>query len=233
MSNDKFKDIFLQNVWMPIITAILALILSTLFSGIQAKIGWLPILSSLVLVFAIFLLAMYIVARYIYPVSIGLMESIEDSMGRYVEKGAITWLMSNEQLAEYERKIEVKDIWLVSADLGDDIPGKPFYDVVKNNLERKIKYVYFVPKKLEAIARGQQMLENFGFPSNLDIVYLPDDFFFLTPSLDFIMYDPLNKLGKKEGYMSLPVTSGGRYCGKMEEHFLDLLIGKLHVLISS
>lgn len=217
---------------MPIIVSILTLILATLFSGIQTKIGWLPVFFSLILIFAIFLLAIHITARYIYPVSIELLEGIENSVERYIEKDAITWLMSNEQLAEYERKIKVKDIWLVSVDLADDIPGKPFYDVVRNNLKRKIEYIYFVPKKFETIARGNQMLENFGFPPNLKVIYLSDDFFFLVPSLDFIIYDPLNRLGKKEGYMSLPVISGEKYCGKMEESFLDLLIGKLHGLIS-
>lgn len=228
MSDRKFKDIVLQNVWVPVLATILTLILGVLFSEIQDKIGWLPFLFALIIIFAIFLLAMYIVAKYIYPSSIDLLESIKALLERYVERGAITWIMSTEQLAEHEKNINVDEIWLTTVNLADDIPGSPFYEVVKNNLKKGKRYIYFIPKKLEAEARGRQLLAHYNYPPNLHIVYLSDDFFFLVPSLDFVIYDPQNKSGRKEGYMGLPVESGVQYHGKMKEDFLDLLIGKLH-----
>jgi len=231
VKKDKILGEIFSNIWIPIISVILSFILGLVVSYFRERIGIVSLSFALGVILIIFILAMYIVSKNIYPVSIKLLDKIMNSLERYVEKDTITWILTQKQLLEYEENLNIKDIWLVTFDIADDIPGGLYCEAVEKNLKSGVKYKYFIPKRLEAEARGGYLIEYHQNNKNLEIIYLSDDFFFLVPSLDFAIYDPLNKFGKREGYMGLPIKSNIIYEGKMKEDFLDLLIGKLQKVL--
>src|SRR5947209_4728970 len=60
------------------------------------------------------------------------------------------WLYSEIDLIEHERTFAGREIWVASANLDHDVIGPgPLADVVSDNLERAISYVYVVPKRPE------------------------------------------------------------------------------------
>jgi len=220
-----------NNLWLPVIVTVLTLGLGIVFSPVQSTVGWLPLLVALGICLAIFFLTAHVLLARVKPVSLDMLGQITKQLDRYVEKGAFTWTLTSEQLADFEGKPNINEVWLVTCDLAEDVPGEVFYDVVHTNLSRGIQYTYFIPKSLEAEARSRQLVQNHQGAGHVAIVYLPDDFFFLVPLLDFAIYDPYNVNGMKTGYMGLPVPSKDRIHCLMEPHFVDIMIGKLATVV--
>lgn len=209
------------------VLAVLTIALGIFISEIQTTVGWVPLIAALAVCLGIFWLCFNILVRQICPVSTGLLEDLSKRIDRFVERGAVTWLFTNEHLVQFERSIEVDEIWLVTSDLAADIPGSPFYEVVGQNLKRGVKYTYFIPRSLATEARGRQLLERHRGHGNIKVIHLSDDFFFLGPRLDFAIYDPMNRYNKRCGYMQLPVDSKDCMHAKLDVDLVDAIIGKL------
>lgn len=148
------KEALKTSLWIPVVVAILTLGLGIVISEVQTKVGWLALLSALGICLGIFFCAFYVLVRKVCPISVDVVEGITRRMNQYVEKGAVTWLLTDKQLVEHERTLPVDEIWLVSSDLATDIPGSPYYDVVRQNLEKGVRYRYFIPRSLAAEARA-------------------------------------------------------------------------------
>lgn len=221
-----------ENLWLPIVFAILALGLSVVFAEVQNQIGWRSLFAACMICLISFFLAITVLIRNVYPVSVDILEKLKSQVDRYVDKGALNWIMTSKQLADFEQSTDAKEIWLVSSDLAEDIPGGQFFTVVEANLKRGIRYRYFIPKALETQARARQLLACLGSSGDFKFRYLSDDFFFLVPHFDIAIYDPMNKTGKRCGYMGLPVQSGHRLHGQMDGQFVDVIIGKLQSLFT-
>lgn len=226
----KAKEKLKSVIWIPVFVAILTIALGIILSVTQNKIGWIPLLIALFICLLIFLLSFKIMMSWVCPISVGLFEALQSQIDRYVEKGAVTWMITNEQMAEVESAPGIEEVWLVTCDLAEDIPGTIFFDTVHKNLISGVRYRYFIPKSLEAEARANQLIENHGGYGDIAIISLSDDFFFLVPRLDFAIYDPMNRSGYRCGYMGLPLDGNERFHCKMEPQFVDLMIGKLQSL---
>jgi len=220
------------SLWVPVVVASLTCILGLLLSTIQNQIGILSLISGLVLVMAIQFISIILVLEKVVPYSVDQIGSLRDEINRVIDKNSINFLLDNEQLSDFENKFPPQsEIWLVSNDLGEDIPGEMFFNVVRENLKKGISYTFFYPKTFEARARAQQLSENHKTFGDIKCIALSEDFFFLVPRMDFAIYDPLNRLNKRCGYMGLPnPEKSGRYHCFMEHKFVDLLIGKLQTL---
>lgn len=225
------KERVKASIWIPGIVALLTLVLGIILSAVQDKIGWAPLIGALIICIAIFFLSMKVLLSQVLPISVEMFEKLQSQVDRYVEKGAITWMIDNEQMAEYEKTNNVNEVWLVTCDLAEDIPDAIFFDVVQKNLERGVRYRYFIPHSLAAQARGMQLVENHAGAGDIRVITLSDDFFFLVSRLDFTIYDPKNLNGQRCGYMGLPLDGTDRFHCSMESQFVDLMIGKLNSLV--
>jgi hypothetical protein len=214
-------------IWLPVGTALLALGLGLVLSEVQVKIGWQPLIAAILISLFIFYLAIHLYVKAIYPTSLALLEDLKGHIDRHTAKDYVTWAISSKQLARFEAKVKTDQIWLVTCDLSEDIPGEVFFDVVHANLKRGVHYRYFIPQSLQAEARAKSLTENHKGAGKLDIVVLSDDFFFLTEQLDIAIYDPLNKTGARCGYLGLPVPSPERIHAELLPEFVDLVIGRL------
>ena len=226
----KPRDVLKSAVWIPVLVAALALALGLMISSLQSERGWWPFLGALLITVLIFFIALHIILAKVCPMSLDLMHDLKAQIDRYISRDTITWLIDNEQMAQFEENSDLEEIWLITSDLSEDIPGAVFFDVVHQNLKRGVRYRYFIPRSLEAEARAKQLIENHGSVGNITIVPLSDDFFWLVPRLDFAIYDPMNKSGHRCGYMGLHIDTDLRLHCDMEAQFVDLLIGKLHSL---
>ncbi len=222
-----------QMVWVPVVVAVLTLALGLVLSEVKARVGWLPFLIAIALCLGIFVLCFHLFTAKVLPLSIGLMNELRAEIGRHLDKNTLTWLITSAQMAEFESTIECDDIWLVTCDLAEDIPGELFFDTVRSNLRKGTRYKYFIPRSLHAAARIKQILENQQPHGDVEAVPLSDDFFFLATRLDFAIYDPFNQHGSRCGYMGLPSDSNERYHCRMQAEFVDMLIGKLTSILDT
>jgi hypothetical protein len=213
--------------WLPVLLAVLTLALGIILSEVKGRIGWYTLIEALGLCLVIYCLAQWMTIRTVCPISRDVVDDLKRRIDQYVEKGAYTWILTNGQLIELERRVDVDEIWLVTSDVMADIPGSPFFDVVHANLARGIRYHYFVPDSLAADARAQQLIENHRGQGDIRVTKLSEDFFFLGPRLDFAIYDPLNRKGCRCAYMQLPVETTPILHVKTDPDIVDKLIGKL------
>jgi len=232
---NKAKRLLWENLWIPIVVSAITLGLGIGLSHIRERIGWVPLLFVLLIVTLFFLLSLKVVISSIYPVSLGLLDrvgqqllQIRQQLERCVDRSLITWMLTNEQLKTQESGFESPEVWIVSSNLAEETPGGRFFPVVQENLKRGVKYCYFIQKSLEAQARVKE-LESHQKYGAISFTYLPEDFFFLVPQLDFTIYDPMNRKGRKCGFMGLPVRDPGFY-GEMDTEFLNKIIGKLETI---
>jgi len=99
------KEALKTSLWIPVVVAILTLGLGIVISEVQTKVGWLALLSALGICLGIFFCAFYVLVRKVCPISVDVVEGITRRMNQYVEKGAVTWLLTDKQLVEHERKL--------------------------------------------------------------------------------------------------------------------------------
>ncbi len=213
--------------WLGLVATLLTLGLSLIISDVQNKIGLWPLLIAVGICLLIFCLAFYVLTR-VKPLSTDLLNDIKEHIDRHVDRTSITWCMTSPQLAELERNMALSEVWLVTSDLAEDVPGALFYDVVHANLKKGVRYRYFIPRSLEAEARGMELIQKHKNVGDIEIMALADDVFFLLPQIDYTIYHPRNTTERTTGYMGLPVPCGTEqaHC-RMNVHCVDTLVGKL------
>jgi len=226
--NDQKKTRFKIEFWLPIVSAFLTILLAIVLAEVQIKLGWLPLVTATLVCVSIFYLAMYFCAKNIHSTSVALLEDLKNFIDRHTAKTCVTWIITSKKMAEFEAAAKPHEVWLVTSDLSEDIPGAIFFDIVHTNLKRGIHYRYFIPQSLQTEAQARQLVENHKGVGKLDVVYLSDEFFFLSQGLDITIYDPFNKSGKRCGFLGLPVHSEERVHAALRTEFVDLVIGRLH-----
>jgi hypothetical protein len=196
-------------------------------SEVQTKIGWSYLLLGLILAFVLFLSMLIIIVR---PIERSLERFVITSL-RYIEPKYSDWLKDTQQLAEFElADPNFKEIWLITTDLQDDIPGGPFETVVTQNLKKNIQYYYFVPNTHEIKARVKQVKRHFKNNRHLHFIYLPDTFYLLVPNLDIAVYNPFESRSRA-AFMGIPsLNKENHFHAMMSNEFMDRLVGYLSEL---
>jgi len=143
--------------------------------------------------------------------------------------GNIPMIQRADLVAEYERKGEFSEIWLVSSDLDTEVNDGVYAGTVIHNLNRGIHYTYFVPKSDINSVRILRLKTESKNVENLKFYYLPDNFFFLSPDFDLAIYEPSK--GRSDGrlsYMGLQVPESEHlFEVQMNDRLTDTVIQKL------
>jgi hypothetical protein len=214
-------------VGFPAIVSIITIIVGVILSEVKSVIGWGPVLLSLLAFLSIYVVTLMVIAWQYRPLCVGLLEELKQCVGGVVDPSKIG-IIDIEGLKAIELLRKDKEIWLVTGDLAEDVPGGPYFDVVHKNLKRGVRNVYFCPRSAKTEGRVAAITQAHGSTKGqIVFAFLPDDFFFLTTRLDFCIYDPLNTNGTRCGYMGLPMDTEQHVHAPMNADLIDSLVGKL------
>lgn len=228
-----------RSVILAIYVTFSSLFLSLLFSWAQGLSGYLLVALCLVVTLIVYLMTLFMASKYLVGPLHSALRRFEDKSNlvlRKVDGGQSEWLIDNESLMGIENGQSVKAAWVVSYDLPGDLNGGAFIPTVKQNLERGVEYVYFLPNILQARAMRTALKTLHGDHNNVKVRSLGDDFFFLVQGLDFIIYNPRNDGGDggRSGYMGLPISGEyGRWNVKMSDNLVEALVGYLEPLLEN
>jgi hypothetical protein len=229
--NNLLKNWLKENSITAIVITVLTIVLGLLFSELQTKLGWLTLLISIIIIFSIIFVVLWLSFKNVLSVNQQLASNIDSSYKQLIDKYQLGWLFSSQQLYEIEATLSDIEIWLVTADLGEDKIGGFFQNCVTDNLNKgNVVYHYFVPDRLDIKAKVEQLKCHNQNSPNLKFTFLNDDFFFLVPKFDFSIYNPLNHSTNLErlAFMGVPAKEEEhQYHVKISDDITDVLIGKL------
>jgi hypothetical protein len=164
--------------------------------------------------------------------NIGKLEAIRISYHKMIPRNSLSWLYSDRQLRNIEKKKKnSKEIWIVSPDPSDDTGDSPWKKVIKDNLEDGMIYYYFSPDS-ETLAGAIKGLKTV-FRNNLDkcFVYkLESADYERLPYGHMVIYDPHNEHNETDSYAEIETNEKGWWV-KLTHSRKNALLGKLFPFI--
>jgi len=231
MDNTIFKNWIKDNSISALIVVVLTILFGILLGELQGKLGWGGLILSLICIFSIIFFVLWLSFRNVLSVNQNIANRIENNYNKFVDKYKLGWILSSEQIEDFEKNLSNIEIWLITSDLAEDTVGEFFHECVKNNLKKNtVVYKYFVPNTLSIKSKVEMIKQENNNHKNLHFVYLNDDFFFLSPRLDFSIYNPYQKSESMErlGLMGIPDTDEEiQYHAKVSDTIIEVLTGKL------
>lgn len=229
------KDWVNENSISAIVITCLTIILSILLGEMQTKLGLPILILSIFIIFSVIVIVLWLTYRNVLHTNEKLAYEIKNETMNLIDKYKLGWLYSSQQLVALESSFTDIEIWLLTADLGEDKIGAFFQNCVSSNLKKgSVKYHYFLPNRLDMLTKVEQLkIYNQNSP-NLSFTYLDDDFFFLVPKFDFSIYNPLNITAniERSAFMGIPANGEiNQYHVKVSDEITDVLIGKLLKII--
>jgi len=155
---------------------------------------------------------------------------VNGAMNNVVEFYSNDSIVSEKRLAQIEMNGQYKDIWIITADLYGDTNNTIFESIVRENIKKNVKYTYFIPENNYITkGRSEQIMELYEYSDCLRFIELDTEFFFLVPSFDFVLYNPIGGKGyEKFGYMCLSIYSqNGMLYSKVNENLISAFVGRL------
>ena len=221
----RVKNWLADNGIMTLLLVGLTTAVSIALAEIQTKFGWLYLIIALVLVVVFYWSTIWLVGKPLAKILLELKEELIQQRSPH----NFSWLLDTAQLASFERTVKTKEIWLITSDLLDESANGPFHGVVRENLKRKIKHVYFFPDTPENRSRATSIHTSQQNNTLLKFVYLPNNFFLLVPKLDVVIYSPHGENGMtRAGFMGIPVPGeGNHYHVAVSLDLIDKLVGTL------
>jgi len=222
------KDALLKEAWTVVLVSGLTIALAIVLTELHVRLGWTILLLALASILFVVVAVMWLFTRRAVELVSRLPCEVRQVLDSYLDPARIRWLRTTDQLVSLEAEIKGSEVWLISSDLSEDAVGGPFQDVVGQNLRRGVGYRYFVPDRPDMRARVEQVRKRHNSPKNLSFTYLTDRFFFLTPDLDFTIYDPFNETGQRAGYMGIPAVGEKKhYHAMVDDKLVDVIVGNL------
>lgn len=121
------------------------------------------------------------------------------------------WLVPHTALREIEREVRCGEVWIVTGSLEEEIADDQFFPIVKHNIARGIRYVYFVPNDAIVLERINMFRMKFGADTNrVSFEIIDDPLFGIICLQDAAIYVPCQPQHERlSGYMNLPIRHGG------------------------
>lgn len=222
--------------WKLIVVPLLALIINIILAEVQNTLGFLNVIISIVFLSLLMIEIVIITRKYtISELKKIIFPRIEIAIGQQPQETCNydylfeESIISDVKLSEFEKRCSCEEIWVVSNDLETEIGGGLYAEVVPHNLERGIKYKFFVTKNNLTTIRLEQLKRRNGNSENIEYYLLTDDFFFLVSKLDFTIYDPYKTSATgRRGYIGLDLPDCEvLYAAKVDDSLIDAIASKL------
>jgi len=233
MKERKPKELFLT-----IIVTISSIIITFSLTFVFSRTSWFSVLVLVLSVITAFSAILFL-AFYTYMSKVN--ESIQDTIkgvifkGRYQAMalsgcGGVPQIFPAKDVAEMEVREKFDEIWLVTHDLKTEVNNGDYATSVVKNLEKGVRYVYFIPNNEINLVRANQL--KFAANNNPNLVFYPLDekFFFLAPNFDFSIYNP-DCGSTRQSFMGLQLPNiDERYEAKIDDALTDSIaetLGKI------
>lgn len=160
------------------------------------------------------------------------LNQIKVSYQELIPRNKLKWLYSDKQLLNVEkRKINTREIWIVSPDPSDDTGDSPWVKVIDNNIKDGIRYYYFSPDSdsLTGAIKGLKTV----FRDHLDKCYihkLQCSEYESLPHEHLVIYDPHNEYNETDSYAELEVDEKGWWM-RLPNNRKNKLLGKLEMFV--
>lgn len=227
--NEYWRKWLGDQAWLAVAVTALTVLVGIAIAEVQTRIGWKPLAAALVLVIVIYVLALLLVGQQVVIAVSALADRMERTAQLPIDPQKIDWLLTTEQLADYERNIEPQEVWLLSVDLEEDSLDGPFQDVVNQNVKAGFSYHYFIPKTDAIKARVSHIRQLNSGATTLHFHYLPEEFFWLVPRFDIAIYNPHQLNGKpRSAYLGIPAIREQRHFhASVDAQFIDTIVGRV------
>lgn len=231
MENKTLKNWLKDNSISTLIIVFLTILFGIFLSELQNKLGWSGLTLSLLFISSIIFFILWLSFKNVLSINQSIADRIESNCNNLIDRYKLDWILSSEQIENFEKELCNIEIWLITSDLAEDTVGSFFQECVSKNLKKNsVIYKYFVPDTLDIKAKVEKLKLINNNHENLHFIFLSDDFFFLTPRLDFSIYNPFQTPNSMErlGLMGIPDTDEEiQYHAKVSDLIIDTLIGKL------
>jgi len=215
-----------------LIITIILLILSTVLNAIYNLVGIWILLATLILLLCVVFMNTFIVAHIIKDEHSEKINSYIKSLKNHLgETKTNLWLYSEEEIAEYERNVNCELIILLSPDLKNDSGDSKYVEMVKEVINRNIKYCYIVPENPIVISRINDVYKIFkNREAQLNIIIIPQSEFNSLTTTTVVIYMH-NMITEKKVAIELPVFDGSHWWAIASKEQGDIFLGKMYVLL--
>lgn len=139
-------------------------------------------------------------------------------------------LLNNDQLAEYEEKIETDEIWVVEHDLALELNDPSYIRAIRVNLERDCVYRFFIPEIPMNVNFVHQLSQQINVKGNVYIYYLKNIYYILSPNTSYTIYNPNKKHTNEECFIGMTIGENGEAVNaKLSINETRDMIGNLRV----
>jgi hypothetical protein len=139
------------------------------------------------------------------------------------------WLVANEQLMRIERSVKCDTVWILTANLEEEIDDTLFAPIIIRNLKKGIKYRYFVPDDPILRGRAYGLKKAVGNHEGLSFDFIDDSLFRIISMQDVAIYISDRNC---KAYMNLPIKEGGTaYFIELGSAQTETLVGHLRAYL--
>ena len=224
-------------IWMLLVVPVLSLLVNIIFSAAQDSYGTITIVVSISFLILLIAELSLISKHYLLRIArsrftVLLEESINQEFDSSEPDDSIfdESIITDRQLSRFEESFAGEEIWVISYDLEPETDGGLYADIIPANIAKGIKYKYFVPKSDSVAIKIAQLKAKYNNSANVEFYVLSDDFFFLVPKLDIIIYNPLKKSSTgRRVYFSLDLpNTEDLYEAWLDDSFADTISSRIY-----
>jgi hypothetical protein len=120
------------------------------------------------------------------------------------------WLIPTSQVKRIESSTNATEVWIITASLEEELDSDQFLPIVSDNIQRGVRYRYFLPDIPLLRERGNVLLETVGKTGGLELEYVSHPLFNIIAMQDFgIFIPPSRATTKAQAFMNLPIKERG------------------------
>ena len=211
--------------FLTLILTALVLFTGLLLNLLYERIGFWSTVGALSLVIVLLAIVAITANKLLVTMVVDRLGIVDDTLRVIKSTFGKDWLVSSTELMRREATATSQEIWIVSSDLQEETDTETYLPIVRENLRKGLRYVYFVPDNDLVRARRSHIILSHDMQrrNQIEFCVIPDEYFDLLAAHDIIIFAPGGP-----AYMNAPVgPSGLEYFICLHREHVDRLIGRL------
>lgn len=213
----------------PILATFAVVFLSIIVGELSEKFNLRDVLIGILIMSFVVFSTIYIVIQVFSTRIADHLSEVEISITELRALSNSDWLVSSQRLMEIEATIGVKEMWIVTKSLDEEISDELYLPIIKKNLASGKNYIYFIPDDRVAKIKACQLLAECRGEGKIEVRVLDESFFRLSFFQDLAIYGGATReLNKLQAFMNLPIQEGGYdYFIRLGSRFSEQLVASL------